>query len=462
MSRVNELAKDVTAGRQEFRRIQDALNKNEVLDGFDDLPAMDAELLRMDAELKPKEENYNRMAAIENRETSAVLPNGVEVPSEGQMQEEAERSLYEYNRSIGDALGIAVTEPEALFADQFLNHENIKPYHRINQGSLPVMVNGLLDEWLPAKTNIYNRAVTEGTGVQGVTATGTERMQGAVPWDGYTPAARDIRGMLSVIPRRPFTVGTFHFSVQTEKVTAAQRAEGVKAAEGTFRANRHTVDLKRTSARVLVSEDALNTPEVEAILREDSMYANLDQLNQQLIQGDGTGTNVTGFSSPRAAATNRLYQIGFASGTNRVNDALQERILWTSINAAERAIMFTGDAMITHAVVHPEIFFTTRAEWNAQVGWVWSNPADPLQMRAWGTPLIPSSGFAASGADVPAIICGDFTRYAMLATMGDVEIEFGYEDDGFGTYTKTIRSGFRNDLVLKRTSAFYIIPWSGS
>ena len=460
MSRVDQLGLEITADRQEFRRVQQALNAGEVLEGFADLPAMDAELLRMDAALKPKESTRDELIAIEQRETSAILP-AAGVPAEEQPGGGNVWSLLEYNRSVAGGIPVLPPASSRLFADQIYDSAILEPYLRGESESPEVMLTGLLDEWLPSRHSAYLRAVQEGTGVQSETVA-AERLQGAIPWDGLTPAPREQRNILGIIPRRVFSRSPFNFSIQTSKITAEQVEEGRAATLGTWQTKRPTVNLVRVRSRVEVSEDALmSTPELEGILREDSMYGVLDQLNEQIIQGDGTGQNLTGFASGRTA-TDRLNGIGVvADGGRFASPNLGDRAMWNAINTAEQAIVFNGDAVMTHVVVTPNVFFPTRIEYDENgAGWVWSNPASPLAMRAWGVPVIASSGFASNGADVIGMICGDFSRYSMLSTMGDVSIQIGYNGDGFGEYEKTIRASIRADLVIKRTSAFYLTTWA--
>ena len=462
MSRINQLSREITADRKAFREMQEALNEGRVVDGFDDLPAMDAELLRMDEALKPKEESYDRMAISWQRDTSPLLPEGT--PPGDEEGGSASWSLYEYNRSVSGGVEVLPPPANGLFSLQVQQNDRLREHFRSDTVSPEVMLTGLLDEWLPARGTRYLRAVQEGTGVQDALGAGAERLQTAIPWDDYTGAPRDIRGILGIIPRRMFSKSPFNFSVQVEKVTAATVNEGSRPALGRFRTNRPIVDLRRVRSLVEVSEDALDsTPELEGYLREDSMYGVLDELNEQIIQGDATAPNLTGFSSPRAANTDRLFNLGISPDPQRFNPpaTLQERIMWDAINRAEQAITFTGDSVMTHVVVHPDIFYPARAEYDDNGGgWIFSNPANPLAMRAWGTPIIPSSGFAGNAADVPAMICGDFSRYSMLGTMGDVSIQIGWDDTGFGDYEKTIRASIRADLVIKRTQAFYITTWN--
>ena len=463
MSRIQELVREINAGRQNFRELQADLNEGTLRDGFADLAAMDAELLRMDEALRPIEANYDRMAAIEQRETSPLpLPDGT-APGDAEGGS-AGWSLYEYNRAVAGGIDVLVPPQSGLYSEQVQQHERLRDFFRGDGVSPEVMLTGLLDEWLPTSSTRYLRAVQEGTGVQTALGAGTERFQQAIPWDDYTGAPRDIRGILGVIPRRMFSRSPFNFSVQVDKIAAQTVNEGSRPAVGRWTSNRPIVDLRRVRALTEVSEDALDsTPELEAILREDAMYGVLDELNEQLIQGNGVAPNLTGFTSPRAANTDRLYNLGFATGNDRFATALGSRIMWEAINRAEQAITFTGDAVMTHVVVNPNVYYPARVEYdNSGGGWVFSNPANPLAMRAWGTPLIPSSGFAALSANVPAMICGDFSRYSMLATMGDVSIQIGWDDTGFGDYEKTIRASIRADLVIKRTRAFHITPWAGA
>lgn len=462
MSRLKQLGKEVTAGQQAFRALQKDLNEGVLRDGFDNFAAMDAELLRMDEAQSELEARRNRMAEIEQRETSAVLPGGLYVDESGEGERGGGHSLYEYNRSVADGTPVAPPAASGLFADQVHAHPQLKDYLRGEVESPEVMLTGLLDEWLPSRQSRYLRAVQEGTGIQSQTAE-AERLQGAIPWDGLTPAPRDQRNILGIIPRRIFSKSPFHFSVQTSKVTAEQVAEGVAATVGTWQSKRPIVDLKRIRARVEVSEDALmSTPELEGILREDASFGVLDQINTQLIQGDGTGQNLTGFASGRTA-NDRLNGIGVVADSGRFANNLADRALWIAINTAEQAVVYQGDSVMTHVVVNPNVFFPTRIEYDDNGGgWVWSNPANPLAMRAWGVPIVASSGFAASGADVVAMIAGDFSRYAMLATMGDVSVQIGYNGEDFSTYEKTIRASIRADLVLKRTAAFHLTTFSGT
>ena len=466
-TRINKLGAEITEKRKAFREMQLALNEERVVDGFADLASMDAELIRMDEELKPIEERRNKLVELDERDTDSVMLRGqtvqLETPDEAQTRIDA---MTEYNRSVAAELGMPFVEGAGeMYYTRALQDHLGKPIKSLQAQLAPTdgegfMLNGLLEDWFPSSYGQYTRAAVEGTGIQGVTATGAERLQGAVPWLGYTPQERDIRGLLSIIRRRSVSTSPLNFSIQTEKLAAENVAEATAPTFDEWRSNKHTINLQRVRALTKFSEEAGDSvPEFESILREDMRYAIEDRWNQQLIQGDGTGFNLTGFSSDKTTNTARLFGMPVNADANRINSASIGRQMWNSINDAEKSINVDGDAMISHAVVHPDIFYPTRVDFTTGAGWTFANPADPLAMRAWGTPIVISTGWPARAADALAMICGDFVRYALSLTKGDVMVEIGRSGTDYETWQRTMRASVQTDLVITRPRAFFISTW---
>ena len=464
MSRIKELGAEVTAKQQAMGQLQKSLNDSELATGFDDFKSMEDELIRMDDELKPLEARYNRMAEIESRETTSVMAKSADGGEKSADRKEGSR-LDEYNRSSAEELGVPLADATLDPVDQFMKSEQMKPYLRSVGGeSGELMLHGLLDQFKPTRTAQYRRDVVTGSGIQGVVSGGAERFQGTVPNMGYTPDARDITGMLSVIPRRAVSSGTFTWQIQTAKIAGYPTAEGAAPTESAWASNKHVVDCERVRAIQMITEDALEDwPEVEAILFDDARNGIMENWNSQLISGTGAANGQLGFSAPRTPDTMPRFGMPGTSGAQRLNATLQDRILWETINEGQRRVMMEGDANVTAVVVNPDVFFPARVEYDDNGGgWIFSNPADPLAMRAWGIPIIPSSGFPARAADAVALVMGDFSRYCWAATVGDVSVEIGYTQNGFSTWTKCIRASVRTNLVVTRPKAFYLGTWSGS
>ena len=458
---LNRKTEEINAHRKNMRELQKAINDGEVQEGFDDLEAMDAELIRMDDQLTPLEEKYNRMAEIEQRDLSPIAARSMTEQTDqravaaavGNMEQ-----LHKYNRMAAElTAGVQVADLKPTVAEQFLGNEQLVTALRMDEPrSAEIMFTGLLDEFMPARNSRYNRDITTGSGLQGVSATGAERFQQGIQSVGYTPSPYEVTGMLSVIPRRVVSKASFVYSVQREKITAQRVAEGAKPTRSTWRSNQFTVTPQRIRATQAISEDAIeDEPMLEGIISIDGMNGVNEEWNERLIQGNGTAPDQTGFRSP-TTNTDRMFNLGKSTAGDRFPATLGETTLWEMINRGEQAIVMNGRGMPTAVVVAPDIFYPTRVQFNANSGWVFSNPANPLAMRAWGIPMVPSHGFPTSGADQPGLIMGDFSRFSFLATIGDVTMQMGYSDDGFETFTKVARFSVRSDLVVTRPQAFYV------
>ena len=137
---------------------------------------------------------------------------------------------------------------------------------------------------------------------------------------------RSIAARLGVsMPMVP--VGAVNYPILTGGTTAAQAADGtaVDAVAGTFTG--HTLEPIRLSAGYLLNvRTGHQLRDFESVLRRDLAAVMADQMDQQVLNGDGTAPNVSGFldelapaTDPTATSTYATYVEEFASLVDGIN-----------------------------------------------------------------------------------------------------------------------------------------------
>lgn len=242
-----------------------------------------------------------------------------------------------------------------------------------------------------------------------------------------------IRDILTVIPT---SNGSIEYVKETGFENKAKAvAEGAQKPESNLSFALETAPVRTIAHWIQASKQILD--DVPALLAyiEARMIYGLDVVEEeQLLSGDGTGANITGFLSQATP-----YDTGRTQPDDTRIDIVRRSM--TQVRLAE----YRADAIILHPDDWEQIELTKTDDG----GYVWGNPSGLLGPRLWGLPVIEST----------ALEPGEFVvgAFGLAATLWDREttvIDLSTDDrDNFIKNMLTIRAEKRIALTVERPEA---------
>jgi HK97 family phage major capsid protein len=156
----------------------------------------------------------------------------------------------------------------------------------------------------------------------------------------------------------------------------------------------------------------------------------------QLLNGDGTGTNLNGIYTQATASTANLAVI--ASPTKL--DVLRVAVLQASL----------AELPATGIVIHPTDWMTIETTKDSAGNYIIGDPAATIQPRIWGLPVV-----ATQAMTVDKFLVGAFKLGAQIFDRQDARVELSTEDsDNFRKNLVTILAEERLALAVYRPLAF--------
>lgn len=242
-----------------------------------------------------------------------------------------------------------------------------------------------------------------------------------------------IRDILTVIPT---TASSIEYVKETGFANAAATvAEGAQKPESNITFSLETAPVRTIAHWIQASKQIL--ADVPALLAyiEARMTYGLDVVEEeQLLSGDGTGSNITGFLSQATP-----YDTGRTQPDDHRMDIIRRAM--TQVRLAE----YRADAILLHPDDWEQIELTKTDEG----AYVWANPAGLLGPRLWGLPVI----------ETTSLEPGEFVvgAFGLAATLWDREttvVDISTDDrDNFIKNMVTIRAEKRIGLTVERPEA---------
>jgi HK97 family phage major capsid protein len=156
----------------------------------------------------------------------------------------------------------------------------------------------------------------------------------------------------------------------------------------------------------------------------------------QLLNGDGTGTNLNGIYTQATA---------FAAGTSVVATPTSLDVLLYAMLQAELA-----EFPSTGIVLHPRDWAGIRAAKDGDGRYLIGQPQDTVQPRIWGLPVVATQAMASG-----SFLTGAFMMGAQIFDRQDARVEISTEDsDNFRKNLVTILAEERLALAVYRPEAF--------
>lgn len=220
----------------------------------------------------------------------------------------------------------------------------------------------------------------------------------------------------------------------TRTQAAAELAEDGTYAEDAFVFTRRTSPVRKIGSQIPVTDEQLDdVPGMQSLIDNRLTFGVRARFDQQIMVGDGTGSNLTGLVSASGVQTQ-------AKGADSAASAIFKAITLVRV---------TGRASPTHVFMHGTDYQNLRLSQNAQGDYQFGPPYAPGEATAWGLPIIQTEALTAGTAVVASVD----PQWMQLWYRKDIEVQVGFINTQFKIGEKTIRADARVALWIGRGAA---------
>lgn len=215
----------------------------------------------------------------------------------------------------------------------------------------------------------------------------------------------------------------------------SQVAEGGQKPESALDWDEKTVQLRKLAHWIPVTQEQVDyVPQIMSLIDNDMVLMLRLQEENQIINGNGTGENLTGFLSHANLQTQTF-------STNNADTILK----------AITKVTWTGYGTATAIIMNPSNWETIRLLKGAtNLDYVLGSPLIDVTPRLWGIPVVVTNAITAGTA-----LVGDFVLYSHLWRYDGIQIDVTDSHSDFFIYNKlVIRAEEYLALQIKRGSAF--------
>ena len=216
-------------------------------------------------------------------------------------------------------------------------------------------------------------------------------------------------------------------------------AEGAAYPEAAFAYTEQTVPVRKRGAFIPATEEQLeDEPGVRALVEQDLIDVIREDIDNQLITGDGTGANLLGLSE--------------VTGTG--SQTMGSDPLMTAFKKAMTKVRVDGRAMPDMALIHPNQWDQIVTAQMTTGGYILGMPNQEFSQRLWGVSV---QLVEAVGSDT--VWVGDFGRHCIVRDRRDVTIRSDNQYESSGSQIKPtgrvmIWGDARLAVVWRRPAAF--------
>lgn len=336
------------------------------------------------------------------------------------------------------------------FAQQFTTHPNyleaVKSGRLGNPSTrleLAVELKGSLLAQIAKKTLVYSASGSGGNLIV------NDRMGGSID------ILQRSLSILDLIPMSSTTSNTIEYVKEKTYTNNAATVAEASVTTGTTGLKAESVlayDLAtapvRTIAHWIPVTNAMlaDAPVIEGLIGNRLVYGLNQELEDQVLSGDGNSPNMTGILA------SGLSTVGLSAGSTYGGAA-------TAIDAAFAAALIvrsTGLAMPNAYVLHPNDWAQIRLARESTVtgnvnpgGYLYGPPSQSGPATLWGRPVVEALGMTEN-----TILCGDFQMGCMLFDREQAAITTGTIDDQFVRNMRTILAEMRAAFAVFRATAF--------
>jgi HK97 family phage major capsid protein len=256
-----------------------------------------------------------------------------------------------------------------------------------------------------------------------------------------------LRDVLSVSPtssnliewlaRVSYTRGA---EIQSEGSTAATQAvKGQADAEYELR----NAPVRTLAVWIPVTEQQLqDAPALVNLIEQDLLWDLGKEEEEQVVWGDGTGTNLDGLDANVSAAAN-------TGSYTSIIDIIRTMITEVRVSGYQP----------NATAIHPQDWETIELEKGSDGHYIWAIIRDVLGPRIWGTRVVETVAMDDPDTTNRLVIVGDFRRGATLYDRMQSQISMGWIDDYFVRNLRAIKAEERVAFAVRRPDAFrkYVI-----
>lgn len=189
-------------------------------------------------------------------------------------------------------------------------------------------------------------------------------------------ASTEVVDILDRIPTVPLNqVNVVYMEETTYTQSAAEVAEAGTFAESAFALTERTSAVKKIAHFIPVTDEQLeDVAQASAYLNNRMVRGLRERLNQQVLVGDGTGANLTGFLNTGSIQTQ-------AKGADPTPDA---------IHKAMTKVRTTGASMPNLIILNPADWEEIALLRTADGVYIWGPPQSAQPLSIWGLPVAQS------------------------------------------------------------------------
>jgi HK97 family phage major capsid protein len=216
---------------------------------------------------------------------------------------------------------------------------------------------------------------------------------------------------------------------------AAETAEAGAYPESALALTEKSALVKKIAVFIPVTDEQLeDVAQVSGYLDNRLRFMLMQRLDSQILNGDGTGANLTGILNAAGVQTQAL-------GADPVPDA---------IHKAMTKVRVTGRAMPSGIMLHPNDWEGIRLLRTADGIYIWGNPSEAGPERIWGLPVAQTDALPEGTG-----LVGDFRQFIELAERRGIQVKVSdSHSDFFVNGKQAVRADVRVALPIYRPSAF--------
>lgn len=216
---------------------------------------------------------------------------------------------------------------------------------------------------------------------------------------------------------------------------AAEVAEGAAYGEAALALTEQSSQVRKIAVYLPVTDEQLeDEPQARGYLDNRLPFMIRQRLDGQIIAGNGTAPNLTGFLNVSGLQTQ-------AKGSDPVPDAVYKGMT---------KVRVTGQAMPSAVIFHPNDWQGIRLLRTSDGIYIWGNPSEAGPERIWGLQAIQAQAMTENTA-----LVGDYANFSELATRRGMDVQVSNSHDTFFINGKqAVRADIRVAFIVYRPTAF--------
>ncbi|HEY3413294.1 MAG TPA: phage major capsid protein [Armatimonadota bacterium] len=247
--------------------------------------------------------------------------------------------------------------------------------------------------------------------------------------------------IVDALDQIPALQPTVRIQQETLTATAQEIAEAGGYPEGAISFADVDFTVRKIGSILPISDEELeDIPALENLINSRIVFDVISRLNNQLVNGAGTGTLVKGMLHTDNVSTANC-------GTGSLNKTGSRAIF-----LAKQKLAVSGACVPNVVIINPDDWGSLVTEVASSSGVYMNTAAISTEPdRIWGMRVVQSDRVA-----VGTVILFD-SRFVQLRPLRGIDVQIGYNGTDFGTGKKSIRADIRTAFVVKRPQAILVL-----